>query len=69
MQINESEPTINHLVKIIKDQRFIGKFNSTGRKILDGMIIYPVVVEQSLFEAVNDLRKQRNPLGKVKCKS
>lgn len=69
MQINESEPTINHLVKIIKDQRLIGKFNSTGRKILDGMIIYPVVVEQSLFEAVNDLRKQRNPLGKVNVKA
>lgn len=69
MQINESEPTINHLVKIIKDQRLIGKFNSTGRKILDGMIIYPVVVEQSLFETVNDLRKQRNPLGKVNVKA
>lgn len=69
MQINEREPTIDHLMKIIKDQRLAGKFNSTGRKVLDGMNIYPIVVESSLFESVNDLRKQRNPLGKINVKA
>jgi len=69
LQINESEPTINHLMKIIKDERLIGKFTSTGRKVLDGMIIYPVVVEPSLFECVNDLRKQKNPVGKINVKA
>lgn len=69
MQINEREPTINHLMKIIKDQRLIGRFNSTGRKILDGMPIYPVIVDPELFESVNDLRKQRNPLGKINLKA
>lgn len=69
MKINDSEPTINHLMKIIKDKRLIGKFNSTGRKVLDGLPIYPVVVEPELFESVNDLRKQRNPLGKINVKA
>ncbi|MDM9075505.1 recombinase family protein [Enterobacter roggenkampii] len=69
MQINEREPTIHHLMKIIKDKRLIGRFNSTGRKVLDGMPIYPVVVEPELFELVNDLRKQRNPLGKINVKA
>ncbi|WP_024207335.1 recombinase family protein, partial [Escherichia coli] len=36
MLINDSEPTIAHLNKIIKDERLIGKFNSTGRKKLSG---------------------------------
>lgn len=69
MLINDNEPTINHLNKIIKDQRLIGKFSSTGRKMLDGMVIYPVVVDLSLFHAVEQLRRQRNPVGKINLKA
>jgi hypothetical protein len=58
MLINDSEPTIAHLNKIIKDERLIGKFNSTGRKKLSGLVIYPVVVDLSLFHIVDQLRKQ-----------
>jgi hypothetical protein len=69
MLINDNEPTINHINKILKDQRLIGKFNSTGRKILDGMHIYPIVVDSDLFYSVNKIRKQRNPAGKIKLKA
>lgn len=69
MLINDSEPTIAHLNKIIKDERLIGKFNSTGRKKLSGLVIYPVVVDLSLFHIVDQLRKQRNPVGKIHRKA
>ncbi|WP_193065651.1 recombinase zinc beta ribbon domain-containing protein [Hafnia alvei] len=69
MLINDREPTIHHLNKILRDQRLIGKFNSTGRKVLEGVVIYPVVVEPTLFNAAMQLRRKGRPVGKINLKA